>query len=219
MRPAAHKFHFGGDDDAVGDRRHAGGLAGAWEGAAVGQQPASTAAQTPPATAREAEAGAEGGRDRVEGRGSGRSTQAPNQQPNTAPTPDAPTAGDGARHRAHPEGGEGGWQAAPGRHLSGPADGRRGQAGRRRHQRASSNAGSNSCRRARSRDVRSSASSRRPRSSSSEGRASARRRLEGPDPEGQRLRARVDQQGRQPLPDPPGAGVGGTAAVQVRSAR
>ena len=36
-----------------------------------------------------------------------------------------------------------------------------------------------------------------------EGHAAGGRRLEGPDPAGQRIRARLDQQGRQPLPDSP----------------
>ena len=71
----------------------AGTLAGslALGGAAVGQQPASTAAQTPPATAEKPKPAPKAGSTASKGGDQGE-TRAPKQQPNTAPTPDAPTA-------------------------------------------------------------------------------------------------------------------------------
>ena len=75
VRPAAHKFHCGGDDDAVGNRRHAGGLAGPGRGCGWAAASFNSSADAT-GDGREAEAGAKGGLDSVEGRRSGRNAGA-----------------------------------------------------------------------------------------------------------------------------------------------
>ena len=72
--------------------------------------------------------------------------QAPNQQPNTAAAPTAPTGDLALGTRPLAKGGDGGRQAAPGRHLRRQADGAGSGAEGGRHDARLSSAGSSSCR-------------------------------------------------------------------------
>ncbi len=129
--------------------------------------------------------------------------QTPNQQPNTATAPTAPTGDLALGTRAPAEGGDGGRQAAPGRHLPGQADRAGSQARRRSAPRRTLERWVEFAQGGRSRAAKSSASSRRPRSRWSSRTRRRRPELESAGPERQRIRSRLDQQRRESLPDPP----------------